>query len=321
MKKIANFIILGSVFLIILGMVIFVIALASNKFNFDTISNDTKVVKTYEISEEFSDIVVNEKDFDINVIYSKDSENKIVVDEITNISHQIEVIENTLTISNTDTRKWYEKLFSFYNYKLTIYLNYEVINNLKINSSTSEIEVSNGFTFNNVEVISSTSDVDFSSNVIENIKINLSTGDIELENLTAKNIELKVTTGDVELNDVTLSNELKLECNTGDTTLENVKCMNLCSNGTTGDIYLKNVLVNRLLNITRDTGDITFNKSDALSIKVKTSTGNVKGSLLSRKCFIVKTSTGKKQVPESFSGGYCEITTSTGDVIIEIDNN
>ena len=97
--------------------------------------------------------------------------------------------------------------------------------------------------------------------------------------------------------------------------------MNLYSKGTTGDIYLKNVLVNDLLNITRDTGDVTFNKSDALSIKIKTSTGNVKGSLLSRKCFNVKTSTGKKQVPESFSGGICEITTSTGDVIIEIDNN
>ena len=40
--------------------------------------------------------------------------------------------------------------------------------------------------------------------VIENIKINLSTGDIELENLTAKNIELKVTTGDVELNNIKL---------------------------------------------------------------------------------------------------------------------
>ena len=52
---------------------------------------------------------------------------------------------------------------------------------------------------------------------------------------------------------------------------------------------------------------------------ITTDTGNVKGSLLSEKVFIVSTDTGKKQVPNTITGGRCEITTDTGDIIISIN--
>ena len=40
--------------------------------------------------------------------------------------------------------------------------------------------------------------------------------------------------------------------------------------------------------------------------------------LLSPKIFFTETSTGKVQVPRSLSGGECGITTSTGDIKLEI---
>ena len=54
-------------------------------------------------------------------------------------------------------------------------------------------------------------------------------------------------------------------------------------------------------------------------IMVKTSTGNVKGTLLSDKIFVTDTSTGRVSVPKTTSGGKCEITTSTGDIEIELE--
>jgi len=63
---------------------------------------------------------------------------------------------------------------------------------------------------------------------------------------------------------------------------------------------------------------VRLNTCDAESILIKTSTSDVTGTLRSEKVFLVKTSTGKVDVPESGSGGKCEITTSTGDIRIEL---
>ena len=64
------------------------------------------------------------------------------------------------------------------------------------------------------------------------------------------------------------------------------------------------------------TGDIKLDKSDAAEIFIKTSTGNVTGTLLTEKVFITQTSTGNIKVPKSIKGGRCEITTSTGNIKI-----
>ena len=114
---------------------------------------------------------------------------------------------------------------------------------------------------------------------------------------------------------------LYLSVSTGDTVLSNIKCQNLLSTGNTGDISLKNVIATEKIYIERSTGNVKFNGSDAGEIIVKTTTGNVTGTLLSEKVFITKTSTGKINVPKTTTGGKCEITTSTGNIKINIENN
>jgi cytoskeletal protein RodZ len=68
----------------------------------------------------------------------------------------------------------------------------------------------------------------------------------------------------------------------------------------------------------RDTGDVTFEGSDAASIKVETSSGDVTGTLLSDKIFRYKANTGRVELPQTTTGGVCDITTDTGDIIIRI---
>ena len=57
---------------------------------------------------------------------------------------------------------------------------------------------------------------------------------------------------------------------------------------------------------------------DAEEIYVTTGTGSVHGTLLTNKIFQVRASTGKIDVPESWEGGKCKITTTTGSVKISI---
>ena len=73
-----------------------------------------------------------------------------------------------------------------------------------------------------------------------------------------------------------------------------------------------------MFSIERSTGDVRFTDCDAAEICVKTDTGDVTGSLLSDKVFITNTDTGSVNVPETISGGKCEIITDTGDIKITI---
>jgi len=83
-------------------------------------------------------------------------------------------------------------------------------------------------------------------------------------------------------------------------------------------MFLKNVIAAERFSIDRSTGDVNFDGCDAAEIYVNTDTGDVEGSLLSEKVFIANTDTGKKKVPNTVSGGRCEIRTDTGDIEITI---
>ena len=61
-----------------------------------------------------------------------------------------------------------------------------------------------------------------------------------------------------------------------------------------------------------------FDKLDAENLEIETGTGDVRGTLLSSKIFMVKTSTGDIDVPETTTGGICKVKTSTGEVYIRI---
>ena len=87
----------------------------------------------------------------------------------------------------------------------------------------------------------------------------------------------------------------------------------------TGDIILRNVIAAGEYKVERSAGGVIFDSSDTAGIFVKTSTGDVIGSLRSEKVFIAGSSTGDVSVPKTASGGKCEIITSTGDINIEIN--
>ena len=55
---------------------------------------------------------------------------------------------------------------------------------------------------------------------------------------------------------------------------------------------------------------------DAANITVKTDTGSIKGTILTEKIIFAKADTGSVKVPESVTGGKCNLTTDTGSIKI-----
>ncbi len=284
--------------LVAIGLIIFTAVMALYNWDFTKLSTEKFETNTYNISQEFNNISINTDTADIFFAVSSDGMCKIVCNEYKKMRYSAEVKDDTLTVSTTDNRKWYDHIgISFHSPKVTVYLPKTEYNLLSVKESTGDIEIPKDFKFVSGDISLSTGSVGFSASVEEPIKIKTSTGDIRIKNISAGTLDLSVSTGEVSVLDVT--------------------CKNVLSSGSTGDIHLKNVNATEKISIKRSTGNVRFDGSDATEIFVKTGTGDVGGSLLSEKVFITKTSTGEISVPKTTTGGKCEIITSTGDIIFK----
>lgn len=269
-----------AIMLVIIGFITFAITMTTSGWDFNVFNTATYETKVHEINEEFTNINIVSDTTDINIVPSLDGKCKVECYETENIDYIVIIENNTLNISENDQRKWYNHIgINNDNNHITVYLPNLQYNDISIKLSTGDVNISHNFTFSNL-----------------NIKV--STGDITLEKIISTNINLSSSTGDKKLNDIS--------------------CMNLTSDGSTSKLTMKNVIVYSKLNVKHTTGDVKFDGLDAAEIIIKTSTGDVEGTLYSSKIFICSTSTGKIRVPETYEGGVCKITTSTGDIKISI---
>ncbi len=301
------------------GLFIFLGAMAVLNFDFKRLNLMKFETNTYEISEDFTQIVINVDTTEIEFARSDNEQCKIVCFEREREKHFATVKDGTLTIGTLDTRKWYDYIgFSFGSPKLTVYLPREKYASLSVNTHTGDLEIPADFAFENLTVSGTTADVSCRASVPDAMNIELTTGSIAVSETNVGALALSVTTGRIELSSVICNGAMEVSTTTGGMKLTGVTCQSLTSRGDTGRMILKNVVASDLMSIERSTGNVVFEGSDAGQIQVKTSTGHVTGTLLSPKVFVTETGTGRVRVPKTASGGKCEITTGTGNIEIDI---
>lgn len=267
--------------LVIGGSIIFAGVMSMHNWNFTNLSTSKYETNTYEITENFTDILISTSTANIEFLPAEDQKASVVCKEYVNEKHVVAIKDDTLSIEVNNTKKWYEYIgINFGSPEITVYLPKNEYGALNTTSSTGAVSLCEEFEFKNIDVA-------------------VSTGYILVEKVSAEAISLTVSTGKATVSDV--------------------NCKTLTSSGSTGSLYLKNVIASQSFSLKRSTGDIKLEKCDAAEITIKTSTGDVKGSLLSDKIFIASASTGKVDVPKTTSGGKCEIKTSTGDIKITVE--
>lgn len=319
MSKSARIWLIAAALVILLGGVVFVGAMTKLDWDFTKLSTQKYETNSYGITEQFDDISIKASTADIEFLPSDDGEVKIVCYEQEKIKHSVTVSDGTLIIEAVDTRKWFDHIgINFSSAKISVYLPGGEYGKLIVKSSTSDLKVPENFSFEGIDTTLSTGDVKISASAVGAVKLKTTTGDICAEGISAGSLDISVSTGRVTATDIICSGDIRLEVSTGKAKLKNITCQNLFSDGDTGDITLEGVIASGKFDIERDTGDVTFERSDAAEIFVETDTGDVRGTLCSPKVFIVETDTGKKSVPSSTTGGRCEISTDTGDIVISI---
>lgn len=319
MSKAAKIWLITAASLVLIGCIIFGGVMSMLKWDFTKLSTSKYETNNYKINENYSNISIITDTADIVFIVSDNSKCSVECHERENAKHSVTVKDGTLVIAVADSGKWYENIgINFGTPKITVYIPQGEYGSLSVKSSTGDVEIPKGLNFTSIDISENTGDVTCYASALEGIKIKTTTGDIFVKNVSSSSLELSVSTGKVTVSDVRCEGDFKVRVSTGKANLADISCKNLISSGNTGDISLRNVIASEKLSIKRSTGDVKFEGSDAAEIFVQTDTGNVTGTLLSEKVFIAKTDTGRVNIPNSISGGRCEITTDTGDIKISI---
>jgi DUF4097 and DUF4098 domain-containing protein YvlB len=317
MEKGTKMIITLALSLIVVGGILFVLALSSNGWRFQSSNYESA---EYEITDTFQGISINIDTADITFLPSTNGMVTASFYEHKHEKHQVSVIDDSLSISVKNEKKWWENLFNISSPKITIYLPEGAYGALKIDASTGDISIPSDFSFESIDVSLSTGDTSIYAKTNGSAKIEASTGDVTIDGMTPTSLGVTVSTGEVSIKNVACSGDISLEFSTGDVEIIDTVCGKLSANGSTGDMLVKNTVASESFNFDLSTGSIDFDRSDANEIYINVTTGDVKGTLLSSKIFFVNTDTGKVSVPESTTGGKFKCETSTGDVIISFAN-
>ena len=329
MKKL----IIAGILILVLGIVVCGVSFALMGFTFGDFTAQKYETVITEIDTDFTkiDIRGNTENIRIRRIEEADPDTRtprVICSENDWLKHTVTVENDTLTIRSVDTRKWYEHIGINASGTPEILLYIPVFPYvLDIETDTGDVEIKDHSLGNDIRIRTDTGDVYVQDAVGVNVFVQTDTGDIRWtyrEAPPAKkvnivgNLSLITSTGHIRVENAGCAGDLFLQVSTGKTLLENCRFANLESTGSTGDMTLKDTIVQGDLKIRRSTGNVKLEDCDAVGIRIQTDTGDVTGTLLSPKIFFTETSTGKVQVPRSLSGGECGITTSTGDIKLEI---
>ena len=322
MRKSAKVAMLIASILCFVGVITCAVGLFGMKFDFSKLNTQPIVTNTHEVTEDFSHISIQTNTADVVFAVSEDDNCHVVCNETEKLTHLVSVEGDTLVIKREDHRKWYDHIGIFIGESsVTVYLPKYQYDHITIETDTGDVEMPRDFKFGETCVKTDTGDVTWRSIVFGSFTLTTDTGDITLEKIAVtKTLKITSNTGDIHLDGLEVT-KLETEVDTGKTII--CDCLvgdSISAESNTGDVLLKNTRAQGRLVIETDTGDVKFDRSDAASIVVETDTGDVTGSLLSEKIFFTESDTGDIRVPQSMTGGRCEITTDTGDIEITVVN-
>ena len=306
--------------LIILGVLLFVIVMTINHWDFTKLSTVKSVTNEHSVTDTFHNIKIKTKVSDVEFALSEDSTCKIVCYEQENVTHSVCVNDGNLLIEVNDERKWFEHIgVNFGLSKITVFLPATLYGSLSIEGSTGYVKIPQEFSFADICVDLSTGGIVCNASVEGQLKVNVTTGTVELSHSSLGALSLSASTAKINMQAIACLGDIQILRTTGKAVLTDVTAKNMTISATTGDTKFSGVVLSEKLSVSVGTGDVTFDGCDATEMAITTTTGDVKGSFLSGKNFIVNTTTGHRNVPNGVTGGHCEINTTTGNVEIEIE--
>ena len=258
--------------LIVIGLIMFVLVMTFNGWNFKNLSKQEYVMNTYEITEDFESIIIDVTTADVKILPSTDNQCKIEIYEDKSNPHKAEATNKTLTIEKQKSKNF--SIFNFESSKITVYLPNQQYKSLLIEVTTGDIDLDT-VNVESLDFYVTTGDVSVKNvNCSETVIINSNTGKTDLTNINCKNLKANGTTNNAILNNIIAIEKLEIRITTGDVTLNNCDAAEIYIKVTTGNVS-GNLLTGKIFDVQTTTGNKNVPATTGGMCKIEATTGDI----------------------------------------------
>ena len=318
-KKIA---LLAAGICIVVGAALGVGAIFFGDLTLESLDTQELVTETIPIHEDFENISINDSFSNIHFLPSEEGTCKLVFTRLTDVTYTAEVEGGTLTILGQDGRKWYDMIqfgsgSVWGELEMAIYLPETQYGDLTITSGSGDLNIPENFVFDTAFLVTASGSVAFQGGVGSALTLQTASGDILAANVRAESMLVNTASGTVALDTVTVGENLALDSSSGEIHLTTVECGELNVNTSSGEVECLDVLAGRTIRVDTSSGEIQLVSCDASSLVLNSSSGDITGTLRTPKVYQADSASGNVEVPDTSTGGLCEIDTSSGNIHFE----
>lgn len=297
--------------MIVAGIIIVISAFAVNGFRWPNVTVNLAhmtsepvnyIKKTVDIKDKFSSIEVKSAS-DVDVAVKKASGDTSYVEyyDCENLTHHVDVSDGVLRITADDSRNVaFNVSIGLYTGawpSVTVYLAGTEYDDLKIMTSSGDIDMEYYLLVGNIDIEASSGDVTVNGSNSDSLTIATRSGNIKIDSASSKDTRISANSGDVSLGDVVTDN-VDLKTSSGNITSGSIKAKRINGRASSGDVMIRDCDASEI-NIMTNSGDVSIGIGSEMKYEYTT-----------------KTSSGDVNVPDSVKGadGKCNIETSSGDI-------
>lgn len=305
---------------IVLGLLILLGVSVKFGFDYRNLNTTTAEVKTYAVEQAFENIDIHSLSNNVEFSAADGEQCKVVCTETARTACTVSVANGTLTVTQKDTRRWYEHFGMYWAYddtyemKIEVFLPLQEYRDLSVNTQSGDIKIGESFLFKTADLSTSSGGIYFESwaerlavystsgdivcarcGNIASLKAESNSGDIELSRVSVTELSVKTTSGNIGIYEMYIDGNADLESNSGNVNLIEAEA--------------------KSFTITTTSGNIELTDADADELDIKSNSGKVTGNLCTEKKFEISTTSGEVDVPYSRDdAGRCAVKTTSGDI-------
>lgn len=236
----------------------------------------------HHISKDFDRIHIDVIAASVELVPSEDDKCRVTTLDSDYVEYTVDVVEDTLTVRATDTRKWYERLFtpSVSGRSVKVALPREEYKSLTVETVSGRVSINVRYTFSEDVTLTSTSGtIGTAAAIGGHLDLRSTSGDLcamgFLNTVTARSTSGKVTLGGkTVLGDCTAATA-DLETTSGEIRVRTVTLDSLTAQTGSGGIRMESVTVTEATDLETTSGEITLLYTTCGTFTAETGSGGI----------------------------------------------
>ena len=248
----------------------------------DALYDDHTVDGTHHISRDFDRIRIDVIAADVELIPSEDDKCRVMTKDSEYVEYTVSVVEDTLVVCATDTRKWYERLFtpSVSGRSVKVALPREAYKSLTVETISGNVNINVRYTFSEDVTLTSTSGtIGTAAAIGGHLDLRSTSGDLYamgfLNTVTARSTSGKVSLGGKTVDGDCIATTAELKTTSGEIRVKTATLESLTAQTGSGGIRMESVTVTEATDLETTSGEITLLYTVSGTLTAETGSGGI----------------------------------------------